>query len=325
MIWGRVLQGRDRQQGLRLAGEGKFAEAGPRLERALERNPGDVEVIQALVLGKIKGGALLTEVQPLLTRWCDLQPGEALAYKLRMDLWQRLAQPEAALADGERALELDPGDDAVRREVAGLLFTAGRYDEAERACRECLDRLPAERPALLCLLARTLLARGKNSEAGAVPAPLLRERPDYAEALLIGGLVDIEAGRFEEAIPRLRRVREREPRFRQEASYHLGLALARTGRADEAARLMAEVQQLQTAERLRKDSNQQPDNLDLRVRAAGALLAVDRAEEARGLLESVLARDPVNPAAHRALADCYEKQGQTERAAEHRRRAGLPQ
>ena len=56
-------------------------------------------------------------------------------------------------------------------------------------------------------------------------------------------------------------------------------------------------------------------------RAAESLLAVGRSDEAVRLLDKALEQDPDCLAAHRLLGDFYEKQGQTAKAAKHKRRA----
>ena len=73
------------------------------------------------------------------------------------------------------------------------------------------------------------------------------------------------------------------------------------------------------------DSRQQPGNRALQVQAAETLLAVGKADEGLALLQRVLDREPTHAGAHRALADYYDKQGQPDRAKQHRRlAAGSP-
>jgi hypothetical protein len=47
-------------------------------------------------------------------------------------------------------------------------------------------------------------------------------------------------------------------------------------------------------------------------------LRLDRAQEALGWLQGALHLDPDHQPTHQALANCYEKFGQTQRAAYHR-------
>jgi tetratricopeptide (TPR) repeat protein len=311
-----------RQDALQLVRQGKFAEAKPLLEQALGRAPRDPEVLEAMVTARLRSGDLLTDVIPYLSRWCDVQPGNAAPYRLRLGLWSQLGQEEQALADGEHLLTLTPEDDEVRREVAELLLAASRLDEAESECRRCLERRPEQRPALLYLRARILMARHDTAGAAAVLDPLLQEVPNFTPALLLRARLHCDAEEYDRAIPLLRQALTLDPAYQQTARYYLSQALARTGQEEEARSVLAELQRRQALDRLAKDSVQQPDNFDLQVQAGEALLAAGRIEEARRLLESVLARSPQHAGAHRALAACYDRLGQPARAEEHRRQAG---
>ncbi len=115
--WYRLQTYLDRQHGLDLADNGHFDQAEPLLRRAVARNAEDAEVNRALALGYLaqkEGGPLLTEVEPLVTRWCRLLPEDPEPYRVRMELWLRLGRYAPALADGEHLLELDPDDDVAR-------------------------------------------------------------------------------------------------------------------------------------------------------------------------------------------------------------------
>src|SRR5205823_4457765 len=143
------------------------------------------------------------------------------------------------------------------------------FDEADQLCRRCLRRQPGD-PWLTYLLAKIGHARGAAGEAPALLDDLLQRYPEFGRALLLRGVLYNEAGESDKAIPLLRRVSSLDrdlllqaarykkagepdkaiPLLRQvssldqgrEARYQLGLALARTGQAEEARRLMAEVQ-----------------------------------------------------------------------------------
>jgi tetratricopeptide (TPR) repeat protein len=318
----------ERREALRLAHEGRFADAEPLLQRALARRGGDVEVLSALALGKL--GSDDPSAEEYLTRWCELCPGEAQPYRLRLDLRHRLARGERniaerlrrlgqALADGQRVLELDPDHDEVRREVAWLLLGVGRFDEAERACRYCLARGPAD-PWLLYLLAKACHARGKRAEAEALLDPVVRDQPRFAEALLLRAILHREADQPDRAVPLLRQALALDRCPRKDCLYQLGLALAGAGQDDEARRVMAEVQLQGLQDAVAFDNF--PNTPAMRVQIGEAMLDAGKPEEALALLEALLAEAPDFAPAHRVLARYYEQKGQADRAAEHRRRAG---
>jgi predicted Zn-dependent protease len=309
VVVGAVVLGRrsaeraERQQGLDLARQGRIAEAEPLLLRAYERDPDDAEVVRALALGQKDLGRLPVEAEPYVTRWCQLEPDDPRPFRLRLLLWMKLQRADEALADGRRLLELQPDDSSVRQSVAFLLLVGGQPEEALRECRRALEARPGD-PRLCYLLARIYHVRGDRAQAEALLDPLLAERPAYTEALLLRGLLHAEADRPEKAAPLLRKVaaEDRNPQNRQAARYHLSQVLMRLGRAKEARAVLDQVQRFHALDRLIKDCEQQPGNLDLHIKAAEGLLAGGRGAEARGLLQHVLTRDRGHREARRLLA-----------------------
>ena len=139
------------------------------------------------------------------------------------------------------------------------------------------------------------------------------------DALLLRAILYREANQPEQAIPLLRQVLALGRQHQQDALYNLSLALASTGQTEEAQRVMAERQALRLEKQLATADYR--DNPAFRVWVAETRLGAGKADEALRLLEKVLQDDPDYAPAHRVLAVYYEKQGQSDKAAEHRRRA----
>jgi predicted Zn-dependent protease len=327
-LWQRHQARHDRAEALRAAQLGRFSDAEPLLLRALERNPDDLDLMKALVRGYLGTGEL-NEAGPLLDRWCTLRPDDSEPFKQRMDLRHRRARAvriaadkqtlmEAALEDGQHVLDLDPLDDPVAGEVVWLLWQVGRFEEADGLCRGCLRRKPTD-PWLTYLLARIAHARGAASEAQALLDPLLRQHPDFGRGLLLRAMLHNEAGEPDKAVPLLQRALAREDAEQRETRYQLSLALARSGRPEEARRVMAEVQKRNLDGLLASTHN--PDATGVKLQQAETCLANGQEDEGLRLLEALLAQDPGFAPAHRLLASYYEQKGQPERAADHRRRS----
>ena len=317
-----------RTEALRLAKQGKLAEAEPLLERAVERDDHDAEVVAALALAKL-GGTDATAAEKHLSRWCELRPQEARPFQLRMDLRHRTARGmwnradrvtllESALADGRRVLELNPTDDPVRREVAWLALTVGRYADAEAECRRSLAAAPND-SWLNYLLAKILHAQDRRTEAAAVLDPIVREQPGFAEAFVLRATLFHDADQPAQAVPLLRHALTQRGCPRRDCLYRLGLALAATGQADEARKVMAEVDLLNLTGAVANDHF--PNNPAMRVQIAEAMLGVGRTADANAELDAVLAAAPDFAPAHRVKALYCDRTGQPDRAAEHRRRA----
>jgi tetratricopeptide (TPR) repeat protein len=90
-------------------------------------------------------------------------------------------QPVAAIAFFERVLELDPGHAKARENLAGMLASAGRFDEATKLYRRAIESSPADLE-LRILLARSLAGGGRLDEARAELRALLAAAPGHPAA-----------------------------------------------------------------------------------------------------------------------------------------------
>ncbi|VTR95619.1 tpr domain protein : Marine sediment metagenome DNA, contig: S01H4_S03534 (Fragment) OS=marine sediment metagenome GN=S01H4_35163 PE=4 SV=1: TPR_16 [Gemmata massiliana] len=324
--WSSSIDRRD--EALRLAKEGRLAEAEPLLQAAIERDGNDAEIVAALALAKL-GGTDAGAAEQYLSKWCELRPTEARPFQLRMDLRHRIARGlalqadrqrvmETALSDGRRALELDSTNDPVRREVAWLALQVGRFFDAEIECRKCLAASPRD-GWLNYLLAKICHAQGKRTDAEAAIDTIVRVRPDFAEALVFRAVLYHEAEQPDRAAALLRQALALKDCPRRECLYRLGLALAATGQSDEAKKTLAEVDLLNLTGAVANDYF--PNNPAMRVQIAEAMLGVGRLSDANAELDTLLAADPNFAPAHRVKAVYYDRVGQPAQAAEHRRRA----
>jgi tetratricopeptide (TPR) repeat protein len=327
--WIRHQAGVEREDGLRIAQSGRFDDAEPLLRRAWLRNADDLDVVKALARGFI-GTGRVTEAEACLDRWCALRPDEAEPFKRRMELrhGRARAAPNAAeqqrlmleaVADGQEALLLDPDDQAVAQDAVWLLLQVGRFDEADKVYRKCLGRQPDD-PWLTYLSARICYGREDADRAAVLLDALLERAPRFTPALLLRGVLYNEAGESARAVHLLRQVLALDRDPPKEARYQLSLALERTGQAEEARQVMAELQKANLDWLLAGPHD--PDAPGIRLQRAECYLAGGREEEALRLLAPLLNDASARAAAHTLLAAYYERQGQTERAAEHRRLAG---
>jgi predicted Zn-dependent protease len=298
--WWRVVQpGREREEALRLSAQGRFAAAEPLLKRALERNAADVAAARALALGYL-GSGNDREAEAYLDRWCSLQPDQAEPHARRMDLALKWAKVGQAIADGERLLALEPGDLEMQMRVVDLLLVANRYAEAEGACRRFLGQNPGA-AGLRYLLAEACHLQGKEGEAEALLDPLLKDQPPLEGVLLLRATLYCDAGQPDKAIPLLRQVLAQDP-WHPTARYELSRALGRTGQTAEAEREAAKLNRQNEAVRLLHDSRIQPDNLELRARAAEMLQRIGGPTQGIRRLGEILARYPGQPASLLLLA-----------------------
>jgi predicted Zn-dependent protease len=300
MAWYFIQQARERTEALRLCQQGQIAEAEPLLIRALERNDADLDLIQAMARGY--ADAHKNEAAEFyLKRWRTLQPEAQEPRERLMDLLVRRVKVELTLE--RRELVPEGSRIATQQHEVLSLLVAGHHAAAEARCRQFLERKPASL-TLRCLLAETCHLQGKNDEARSLTAQLLRERPEYRDALVLHARLYAEANEASQAIPLLRQVLARD-RLHTTARYYLSQALAQTGQTAEAEREMAEMLRHQAAEHALQDLAIQPNNVALEVKAAAALLSSGRSDEGLRLLRRILEHAPRNTAARQLLAE-YE-------------------
>lgn len=307
-----------RADGLKLARGGDFAAAAPLLEAAAKHRPDDPEVV-----GELARGYAATDdarAEPYLARWAALAPTGPDPFATAVAYFHK--RKDARAYPAARALsDLAPGDDKARRAAMNHAFSYGAFADAEALCRGLLQKAPKD-PDLRRLLAQTRRAQNDSAGAAAVLDDVLADYPKLSGPLLARAELHLAAGEPDKAAPLLRVVYDGDRPLRRAAGYLLALALEQSGKDAEAAPVRAEVRRLQDVEIALGAISSRPDDLALQVRLAEQLRADGYAADAVGLLEQLLARAPGFAAAHRVLADHYEKAGDAARAADHRRRAG---
>lgn len=298
--WRSSSLARNRAEGLRLAGAGRFADAEPHLVRAVEHFPEDIDIVKALALGYVQARRE-AEAEAYLLRWRDLQPRIPQPHHLLLDLLQPRGRNGPSLAAAERLLEVEPDNDDVQRRYIRMLLEEGRYADAEAACRAFLTRSPSH-PGLLFRRADCLIRLGRKDEARAILDGVLAKHPNLAPPMVLRAVLHREEGEEDKALPLLRRAVELDLK-NKEAHYQLGSTLTRAGQAEDGARHLAEYDRLNRLERLLRDVAIQPDNNDLKVQAAALLVQNGQRQEAVKLLREVLAREPDHAEAKRLLGE----------------------
>jgi tetratricopeptide (TPR) repeat protein len=309
----------ERQTAFQRISRQQFDAAIPLLEHQRARHPDDVEVVRALALGYLDARQF-PEAETALNGWCALRPHDGEPLRHRLHLWTQQQNLTQSVADAESILRIDPNDQATRQQLARWLYLAGRHDEAERQAQRCLQAQP-DNTSLLLLLASIHHHQGRNADAAAIADRLLRAVPDHANGLALRAQLHLEANEFEPAIQLFQRAALIPGQQQPTMLYQLSVALDRAGRHQEAQQALAEMQ-WRRALGLWSEDNLRDENAGLQGRVVQAYLAAGKTDEAVRFLTGILERNPRAAGAHRLLADCYDKQGQPERAAEHRRLAG---
>lgn len=287
--------------------------------------------------GKPPGRDLPDDVLEILGRARNLlieaeaeRPGWGMVQALFADAELLRGNRTAAIDRLRRAVAAGPANPALVRRLVALLYAENRLEEAQQAMGllgedgiQGMERISAE----------VELRAGKLDEAVALAEQSVAgDAPGYADLLWLGQLL-ARSGKFEragEVLERATTVAADEP----ETWLALFNFLATTGRGEAAlvplkrgVALMPEPRRQLTlaqgyqmlgqretaADLLREAADRWPDDLDVTRAVAADQLSRGRRDEARKLLETILARDDdagdVQSWARRSLAELEASQG----------------
>ena len=227
-----------------LAAVDQFPLAEQDLQRLLDEQPQDLEVLQALAAG-FAGSRRWHEAEQAYTRCLEIQPDRD---DVRLERGRALLGAgsfDRAAADFRAILQRSPQHPSARLLLAHCLVSTGLLDEAEAELRTCRQVAPSH-PDPLVGLATCCMERGDFDRALAFLRQALRLDPSCARALHLQGDLYLRRQRYDLAIAVFKQVLRLHPR---EPLAHLKLAQALDQRGDgERARQHEQQYQQLTAE-----------------------------------------------------------------------------
>ncbi|MFO0926650.1 MAG: tetratricopeptide repeat protein [Gemmataceae bacterium] len=301
--------------------QGRWSEEAEEALHALLRTTRtDYSVVAEVLTGEYMRLYRFPDARKVLDRWVELFPADVEAWLRRGWVGEHQLAFDAAVADYRQALALDPIRDPVRVRLAELLLKLRRPAEAVTELDAIRD--PAAHGATVPLLrARCFRELGQPDRAAEALDTLAGDDNQLPRAVAERGQIAMARGAFAAAEPLLRQALTGLPRDR-ELIYVLQQSLSRQGKtrdAETVARTLAEVDA--DGRRIRDllaRIDREPADAGLRYEVAGVFLRNGVPDDAVRWLRLTLELDPAHRAAHERLAECYERQGQAERAATHR-------
>jgi tetratricopeptide (TPR) repeat protein len=258
----------------------------------------------------------------LLSQWGDLEPGSAEPWRWRGWVLERMGDSEAAMADYQRVLELDPGRVAIRLRLAEMYLERSSLAEAVPHL-ELLARQFPDRADVMARLGQCRFAQGEHREARRLLERAVQEMPDDSAVLVHLAKLERQEGRPELAEQWVRRALKVDPTD-TEAEFTLVNVLQDQGRWDEARAALEQHKKdtamLKRVAVLLHDDAEHPSTDPDALCEVGTLFLRSNPRVALYWLHRALALDPGHQATHKALAEYYEGKGDTEKAASHRRR-----
>jgi tetratricopeptide (TPR) repeat protein len=312
---------------LQQAAAGELASVEPYLRSRLQKAflPQGPLICEALVVGYLRMNRFL-DAHTCLNYWLEQQPDHIQALFLRATGWRARQRPQKAAADYRRVLELDPTRRDAREALVSCLLDADvrAYVEALPLVEELLSQRPDDADVLV-LLALCREGLGQAKEARAILDRVLQEHPDHVLALRERGRLALQDGQATEAEHWLRRGLAVLPDDFA-ANNSLLVCLEQQGKTGEAQLQRDRVEQLKTClKRLREITEYQisrrPYDPALYCEIGILNLRLGHADLGHRWLLLALSQDANYRPAHAALVEYYQKRGDTERAAPHRRLA----
>jgi tetratricopeptide (TPR) repeat protein len=221
----------ENNSGAALAAQGKFNEAIPHYERALELKPDYADARIDLGIALADQGKWDEAIQQY-NQALQVNPDSAKGhFNLGAALYGQGKGAEA-IQQFEQALQLNPDFAEAHCDLGAALANRGQWDEAIKHDLRALELNPDYAEAHNNL-GGALAARGKLDQAAGHYERALQLNPNYAEAYYNWGLLLAAQGKLDEAVEHYKRAVQLKPDYPQ-ACYDLGNALARQGKLDQA-------------------------------------------------------------------------------------------
>ncbi len=295
------------------ARRGQFREAIVTFRQAIALAPRETQTYFRLAL-------LYTQLQRFhdsqqtLKELLRIRPAYADAYLLLGRVTQE--QGDHALAEKHlrHYLKLRPGDPEGLWRLATSLAAEEKYPEAEPLLQQALKKnahLGGAHYSLGVLYSR----RGKDLQAKSHLAEATRLLPENAKVYYELGNVLVRLEDLISAEQDFRKALELDPAY-VEAHYALGTLLRRTGRPEEASRVLAEYERLSSAA---LESRERTRRISAYFWEVKELLEQDRLEEAEAKLGQILELEPQNDLAYYRLGQIFYLRHEYERALERAR------
>jgi tetratricopeptide (TPR) repeat protein len=254
------------------------------------------------------------------------------------EFFQEAGNPEAALAELERAVELEPKNPKLLEALGSALFQQERFEEARRQFRHLIELQPRDAMAYT-RLAMSSHATDRLDEFESALGLAMEIDPELPEMLHFMGKINLDQERYYDAGRIFSKLSELEPENVQNL-LALALCLFRGGQATVARDTYERALQLDPGNELARSNLEAIDSgetteepaaagevpitndktlTDL-LKDAQAALEQGEAQRAIALLENVLSLHPNEVALLTALGNLYFHEGQPREALEYFRR-----
>jgi predicted Zn-dependent protease len=289
------------------------------VRRALENDEDTLPILEVLTKAYAQAYRLL-DARECVCRWLELAPDDVLAWTWQGQLAQDAFNNAEALHAYTRVVELDPNNDDARLVVASFLIRKSAPQALEHF--QYLRRRQGDTPLVLVGLASCERSLSHPDEARRLLEQVLASQPHNWSALAERGRLALEYESPQEGERWFRQALAITP-YEKDINYSLYQCLVRLDKKSEAEAQLAKLKcteaDLDQLRSLLRKTGKDADDPSLPCEVGQILLR--NGQESAGVrwLQRALARNPGYVPAHQALADYYERTGNAEQAAVHRR------
>ena len=309
-----------REEWLAMAQVGQMQEAGPHLSKLLV-NPGDdgPEICEAYANGYLTLYRF-DEAFEVVNAWQKDFPQDPQPHMFRGLVANQDLAWTAAAEHFQKALNLAPQRVDIRLRLANALLTLQQTSHAASHFQQLLKTCPNS-SEVLTGWGRTLVEQGQLNQAREIFTKVLMAHPDDYGAILALGQLELNANHLEQALALLQQAVALNPDD-PEVRNALAGALQRAGRASEARshfEFVAKAQETNLRiQTLRERITASATDLEARYELSELLRDKRNQTDRIVWLRSIIEIDPKHQRAHAALAEHYEKTGNSDLALIHR-------
>jgi len=294
------------------------------LRGRIDQGDGDsVEILEALSVGCLVNYRF-ADAHGYLSRWIELTPDNFQAHVWRSAAKERLSDMDGARADAVQAVALAPASFSAQLSLGQLLMKLTEFQEAEKVFERLAEHYPNDPIVAMGLAQAKSKLQPDGVEAARILDDLLTRFPDDSPVLFERGKLALQIGETALAETWLRKAAALAP-SEYEIQYSLLQSLRQQGKLTDADQVEKTVRRLEGASQRLHEFNEtlkkEPYNLSLHCAIAQIFLDVGNHKEAVRWLQTALKIDPHQPLANRLLADYYDKNGESGKAARYREAA----
>jgi tetratricopeptide (TPR) repeat protein len=290
-----------------------------------QRHPDAPFIFEAMIRGYLHAYRL-PEARLLVQRWREAQPDNPQTYFVEGEVHDCEVRASEAITCYQHVLEIDPQHEEARLKLTAALLEQRAFADAVPHLEYLRQHQPDNLQASVRLAAcRAFL--GQQEEAVHLLEDVLSRQPDFAPALSERGKIALACEEYTAAENWLRQAVKRNPSD-QPTRYSLVQCLRRQGEESEAQQQEQQLQQLEAdLKRINKiatrDMALAPHSAALHCELGVIFMRNGLVEQGLHWLNSAVQQEARFAAAHQALADYYQRIGDSEQAEQHRRLAAV--